>query len=84
MVLRPRLVDEADADHWAESIRARMGLSIRVEGIDLQLTASVGLVVSGGDQITADELVGRGDQASYQAKRSGRNQTVRYDDGLGS
>ena len=84
VVLRPCLVDEADADHWAESIRARMGLSIRVEGIDLQLTASVGLVVSGGDQITADELVGRGDQASYQAKRSGRNQTVRYDDGLGS
>ena len=42
----------------------------------LPVTASIGVAVAGGRDETPDDLLGRADEALYEAKRGGRNQVV--------
>jgi len=49
------------------------GLVINAEGIELTLTASIGVSCLGNDSSTVEQLVDRADQALYRAKAEGRN-----------
>ena len=62
----------------AERIRERVEAfrSPETELADLRVTASIGMVVSGG--ASARELIARADQALYEAKRSGKNRLVEW------
>ena len=55
----------------AERIRALVEESTRTAGIPV--TVSIGAVAHRGAGATADELIGVGDRAAYEAKASGRN-----------
>lgn len=58
--------------------RIRSGVEQRVfrleDGQTMRLTVSVGVSVSKGQQLNAERLIRRTDEALYKAKRSGRNQ----------
>jgi len=73
--------DERAAAAVAESIRASVEeLMVRLEGLELQVTVSVGWATWDGEE-DDDGIVRRADQALYQAKNEGRN-TVRGGQGL--
>ncbi|SIT06957.1 EAL domain-containing protein [Alicyclobacillus vulcanalis] len=72
--------DAAKADHIAELLRAAVAEPHAVGGMDVIVTASVG-VAEGGTDTHADELLRRADEAMRTAKRLGSNQ-VRRDRGL--
>ncbi|HBG51577.1 MAG TPA: hypothetical protein DDW89_07170 [Gammaproteobacteria bacterium] len=83
------IFDETDKTacmHILERIRQRIsehefvkidGTGSPIPGAYLSITASMGLAENGGDGgiISKDEWLSRADQALYQAKNSGRNQT---------
>ncbi|MGB0133333.1 GGDEF domain-containing protein, partial [Dokdonella sp.] len=48
-------------------------LAINADGIDLKVTASIGVACLGTDNETAEQLLEHADQALYQAKAKGRN-----------
>lgn len=45
-------------------------------GVDLTVTASIGIAVMSGDSATPEQLLRQADQALYQAKHEGRNRVV--------
>lgn len=50
--------------------------SIRIEGIDLHLTISLGVAQKCAGMTTPEELLKVADEALYQAKREGRNRVI--------
>ncbi len=66
--------DAERATHVAERIReAVSGLPIRIDGgADVTQSVSIGVASWDGKEL-ADELVGRADEALYEAKRTGRD-----------
>jgi two-component system, cell cycle response regulator len=64
--------DEASA--LAERARAALAdTPVKVEGVVIELTTSVGVAVAGGPTQTSDGLLDAADEALYGAKRAGRN-----------
>ena len=61
----------------AERLRSAFeGKTITVEGIDLQLTVSVGVAQKTPGMATPEELLKLADEALYRAKREGRNRVI--------
>jgi diguanylate cyclase (GGDEF)-like protein len=63
----------------ATQLTAKLASPIHVEGHDLELDASVGIVLFPPDGETSDELVSHADTAMYQAKQAGRNTICFYE-----
>jgi diguanylate cyclase (GGDEF)-like protein/PAS domain S-box-containing protein len=64
-----------DATAVAEKLRESAQSPISYQGIDLQVTLSIGVALAEpGEDI--DALMARADEAMYEAKKSGRNQVV--------
>jgi diguanylate cyclase (GGDEF)-like protein len=55
----------------AARIVEEIGAAYRIKGNDIKLGTSVGIVITADEDLTAEELLTRADQALYQAKRSG-------------
>ena len=71
--------DLAQATALAERLRACVsGLSPDAGGRPLHVTASFGAAEVGGDDESVATLLGRADEALYEAKRRGRDQVVAH------
>ena len=71
--------DLEGAYDMAERVRAGIeGLAFPLEdGGELRVTASFGAASGSGEGVAAEGLIGAADGALYQAKRTGKNKTVR-------
>jgi diguanylate cyclase (GGDEF)-like protein len=69
-VLVPDVRDEAAATDIALTLRSSLAQPFRVDGVDLDIEASIGVVVSGKHGLDADVLLQRADIAMYVAKTS--------------
>ena len=70
-VLLPDMSSVEEATVVAEGVRAALELPFTVAELDLQVDASVGVVLSGADVNTADVLLRHADVAMYSAKSRG-------------
>jgi predicted signal transduction protein with EAL and GGDEF domain len=73
-----------DAGALAEQLAAALRRPVGVPGVadPLALTASIGLVTTGGDEVGADDVVRRAGLALRRAKREGRDRAVHYSPAL--
>ncbi|GAA1084870.1 sensor domain-containing protein [Tsukamurella spumae] len=78
VVLRPRVDGARLTADWAEGVRAAMALPVEVDGLQLTVTCSIGLVESGATDDGITRLLIDGDLALLQAKRDGRNRIVQH------
>ena len=62
----------ADAERMADKIVASLCAPMRVLGIPLEITGSIGLAMFSGGDLSPAELLRRADQAMYAAKEAGR------------
>lgn len=63
---------DADARRMAEKVLANLGEPMRVVGMPLQISVSIGIALSSGDELSPAELLHRADQSMYAAKEAGR------------
>ncbi|MCS3779798.1 sensor domain-containing protein [Tsukamurella ocularis] len=82
VVLRPRVDAARRTPDWAERVRAAMAKPVEVDGLQLTVTCSIGLVESGATDDGITQLLIDGDLALLQAKRDGRNRIVQHSVGL--
>ncbi len=75
VVVLDGLNDESESQLVAEKIVAQTSLPFNLEGVTLDVTASVGVAYHApvGGPVTAIDLLARADKALYSAKRAGRN-----------
>jgi diguanylate cyclase (GGDEF)-like protein len=76
VVVFEELSDATEATRIAERARVAMSLPVEVDGQELQVTASIGLSLSGRPGEDVDSLLRRADDAMYVAKGNGRNQVA--------
>ncbi len=74
--------DGEHVGHIAERIIERLSQSYRVDGNIISIGASVGVAVSTGDVVNADDLLRSADVALYEAKSSGRGTHRIFDPGM--
>jgi diguanylate cyclase (GGDEF)-like protein/PAS domain S-box-containing protein len=69
--------DYAGAYEFAERLRKHVATSPCVSATEsITYTVSIGITTCDHDELTADHILAKADQALYQAKSDGRNQTV--------
>ena len=68
--------NEADALDMAERIRKGLSAPVTIGEAHLVVTASIGIVVTDDSSAAPAMLLRDADNAMYDAKRSGRDQTV--------
>ncbi|WP_290637515.1 diguanylate cyclase [Aquisalimonas sp.] len=73
VILLEDLASPQDAAIIGESIRAAFHGPVRHNGMELEMTISIGISHYPGDDIEADALIDRADASMYRAKRAGRN-----------
>jgi diguanylate cyclase (GGDEF)-like protein len=71
-----------DAHRLAASIIASLSLPVRIAGIDIHTSPSIGIAVYPDDGSTTDALLAHADAAMYAAKESGRGNAHRYAAGM--
>ncbi|MDN3919984.1 putative bifunctional diguanylate cyclase/phosphodiesterase [Roseateles violae] len=62
-----------DAMHVADKLHAALHEPLRVQGVELKLSASIGIATFPADGQELESLLKNADIAMYEAKRSGRN-----------
>ncbi len=73
--------DQTEAESLAETIRAQMcRLPVQTRSAPVPVSVSIGVAVMTADAADWDRLFSSADRALYQAKRSGRNRTVVFDE----
>jgi len=77
VILLPQVTQPADAVVAAQKILLALSTPYRIDRQDLQLAASIGIVIYPEDGTEADTLLKHADLAMYRAKESGRN-TYRF------
>jgi diguanylate cyclase (GGDEF)-like protein len=75
-VLVPGLTDTAEAVAAAQRLAGALDTPIRVDGVDVHLTASIGIAIAPRDGTGADTLMRKADVAMYEAKRLGTGHRV--------
>ncbi|MGF1664573.1 MAG: EAL domain-containing protein [Kineosporiaceae bacterium] len=63
-------LDAAAARDLADRAAARLAAAVRVADADLDTSASIGVAVARGADVTADDMLREADQAMYQAKQA--------------
>lgn len=83
IVLLPDLQNKEDTLGIAQRITERIE-NLQMEGMELQVTTSIGASFYPDDGETIDEMITKADRAMYQAKSIGGNQCVIYDEDMGN
>jgi len=78
-VLVDHLREDADAVAVARRICRRLDSPIRVQGLSLSVTASVGIASSRHGYQRTEDLIADADRAMYEAKRAGPGRYVVFD-----
>lgn len=73
IVLLPDLACEKDVLPVAERMISNISRPYRVRGVDLHVTASIGISLSDGSIEEPEQLIRQADLAMYKAKQEGRN-----------
>jgi diguanylate cyclase (GGDEF)-like protein len=66
------LADRLDADLLVRRIAASFRVPFELSGLEVTLTASVGIAVAGPGEVISDRLLVEADAAMYRVKRQGR------------
>jgi diguanylate cyclase len=75
-------VTRAEAVEVGERIIQAMEPTIRLLGIDVHISPSIGIALYPGDGANVDTLLARADAAMYSAKEHGRNNVQCYAEGM--
>ena len=67
------LSGSADAERMAEKILGAIREPMRVLGLPMEITVSVGIAMFAGSDLSGPELLRRADLAMYTAKQAGRD-----------
>ena len=79
VMILPRARDLAAVHRVADAIRARVALPCRVDGVDLKLTAAVGVSMAPDHATTAAALMHLADESMYRAKgRAAEAESARH------
>ncbi len=81
-VLCDGLTDGRRAVEVAERILAALAEPVRVDGVELHATASIGIAYADSATATAEALVRDADAAMYRAKQLGKSRVEIFDDAL--
>ena len=81
-VIIPVLPHPDAACHVAEKFLASYAQPLNIDGHELRVTASIGIVIYPDDGEDADSLLHHADTAMYRIKESGRNGYMRFDAGM--
>jgi diguanylate cyclase (GGDEF)-like protein/PAS domain S-box-containing protein len=81
-VIIPVLPHPEAACHVAEKFLASYAQPLNIDGHELRVTASIGIVIYPDDGEDADSLLHHADTAMYRIKESGRNGYLRFDAGM--
>jgi diguanylate cyclase (GGDEF)-like protein/PAS domain S-box-containing protein len=79
VLLLPELNDRAGIELAMERLMAALSRDYLCEGEEIHMSASVGIAVYTGNEVSADNLLRHADQALYQAKITGRNRYHFFD-----
>lgn len=81
-VLLPEILDIDEAQRVAQRISQEFQTSIRVQGHDVFVTASLGVAISSEAERAPGDLLQAADIAMYQAKASGKGQCAVFNRGM--
>jgi diguanylate cyclase (GGDEF)-like protein len=81
VVIDRPLLDDMDLD-LARAVCSELAQRLTIGTLSVQIGASIGLARGPADSLDAAELLRMADVAMYEAKRSGRNRTCRYEPSL--
>ena len=84
LFIMDRLAKREDAEHIARRAVKALELPIRLDGVDLHTSASIGIAMFPGDGKSAEALIANADAAMYCAKQRGRNNIQCYAEGMNS
>jgi len=79
VVLLPEIASDQDVDTVAEKIRVALAAPFTIDGRELRISSSIGVVRYPADGTDGDMLLSRADAAMYRAKSAGRNRTRQFD-----
>jgi diguanylate cyclase (GGDEF)-like protein len=68
VVILPRVANLTAVGRVAQSIRSRVALPYRIDGVELKVTAAIGVSIYPDQARNAAELVNRADESMYRAK----------------
>ena len=84
LFIMDRLAKREDAEHIARRAVAALQVPIRLGGIDIHTSSSIGIAVFPADGNTFETLIANADAAMYCAKQRGRNNIQSYAPGMNS
>ncbi|MFW1678154.1 EAL and GGDEF domain-containing protein [Pontibacter sp. JAM-7] len=76
VIMLPGVLDNSGLERIAENILRNLKAPVRIDEIELSLSASIGVSVYPDDGKDSKVLLQQADQAMYQAKYHGRNQCM--------
>ncbi|WP_229256159.1 EAL domain-containing protein [Duganella fentianensis] len=79
VMLLPRLDDRLATEKALERLLAELSRPYLCNGQQVSMSASAGVTIYGGSEVSADSLLRQADQALYQAKITGRNRAHFFD-----
>ena len=84
LFIMDRLAKREDAEHIARRAVKALELPIRLDGVDLHTSASIGIAMFPADGKSEEALIANADAAMYCAKQRGRNNIQCYAEGMNS
>ena len=84
LFIMDRLAKRQDAEHIARRAVAALRVPIRLGGVDIHTSSSIGIAVFPADGNTFETLIANADAAMYCAKQRGRNNIQSYAPGMNS